>query len=648
MKYRAEIDGLRAIAVLPVMLFHAGYGYFKGGYVGVDVFFVISGYLITSIILFEKEAGTFTLAGFYERRARRILPALVVVVLVCIPFAWVWMSPRDLKEFAASVLAVALFSSNVLFWKQSGYFDSAAELKPLLHTWSLAIEEQYYLFFPLLILLAWRYGRNAVVAIIAVLAIVSLALAQWGSASEPSATFYLLPTRAWELLTGALIAFYLASEVYAAKADTNRGRAAAEFWSALGIVLICYAVLVFDESTPFPSLLALVPTIGAGLIILFAQSHTFVGKLLATRTLVSLGLISYSAYLWHQPLLAFARLRSEQAPSGALRSALLAASLLLAYLTWATVETWFRNRKNLPRFIIFRASSAALVLMAAVGYMGYSNDGYQEARLNEHQRALLDTARASPKRSECHDGPAERNLHSASDACEYFGKHVSWAVFGDSHTVELAYALAEGLQKFDVGIKQFSFGGCYPAYNRDDRSARCWDWTHEAVEYILANDRLKTVVVSYWINGALFGDHRASYPDLPEDIAIAEREARWKAYVDVIEVFRRAGKQVVVVLQAPELKRRAQDLIFTSTTQAGAVTGNTRLWWEARNQYVRSRISQMPEDVVIVDPADLFCDSAYCYAARNGEALYFDDDHMSIAGAEKVTNEIFRLLALSQ
>ena len=204
--YRPEIDGLRAIAVLPVILFHAGFSWFSGGYVGVDVFFVISGYLIAGIVLRELAAGTFSLAGFYERRARRILPALFFVMLVCLVPAWLWMMPRPLKEFGQSLVAVALFGSNFLFWDKSRYFDLAAEEKPLLHTWSLGVEEQFYVVLPLILLLGWRLGRRRLAWLFAVIAITSLALAQFTSGHRPMTNFYLPHTRAWELLLGVLLA----------------------------------------------------------------------------------------------------------------------------------------------------------------------------------------------------------------------------------------------------------------------------------------------------------------------------------------------------------------------------------------------------------------------------------------------------------
>jgi len=209
MKYRKEIDGLRTLAVLPVILFHAGCTTFSGGFVGVDIFFVISGYLITTIIVDEMEQGSFSLLNFYERRARRILPALFFVMLCTLPFAWFWMLPQDLKSFSQSLVALPLFASNVLFFLTSGYFDTANELKPLHHTWSLAVEEQYYVLFPLFLMLAWKLGKKWIILLLLLVAVVSVLAAQWGSTTHPSFTFYLLPTRGFEILIGALISLHI-------------------------------------------------------------------------------------------------------------------------------------------------------------------------------------------------------------------------------------------------------------------------------------------------------------------------------------------------------------------------------------------------------------------------------------------------------
>jgi peptidoglycan/LPS O-acetylase OafA/YrhL len=207
LEYRREIDGLRALAVVPVILFHAGFGWVRGGYVGVDVFFVISGYLITSIIVSEKNAGRFTLRGFYERRARRILPALFLVTIACIIPAWFWMLSNQLELFAESVLAVALFTSNILFWRKSDYFAPAVEDMPLLHTWTLAVEEQFYVVFPLFVLMIWKLGHRWLVGAIALVAVLSFAIAEYTSHTHPSAAFYFSQMRAWELMLGALAAF---------------------------------------------------------------------------------------------------------------------------------------------------------------------------------------------------------------------------------------------------------------------------------------------------------------------------------------------------------------------------------------------------------------------------------------------------------
>ena len=244
MKYRAEIDGLRALAVIPVILFHAGFEYFGGGYIGVDIFFVISGYLITTILIDDLENKKFSIINFYERRARRILPALFFMMLVCIPFAWMWMMPSHFKDFAQSLTAVSVFASNILFWKESGYFSVTAEMKPLLHTWSLAVEEQYYLIFPIFLFLAWRFGKNKVFQIIVILAVISLALSEWGWGNQSMANFYLAPTRAWEIFTGSITAFII----------NKRGVQANNTLSLIGFSAIVFSIFAYDKSTPFPSL----------------------------------------------------------------------------------------------------------------------------------------------------------------------------------------------------------------------------------------------------------------------------------------------------------------------------------------------------------------------------------------------------------
>lgn len=275
MNYRREIDGLRALAVIPVILFHADFKPFSGGFIGVDVFFVISGYLITTFILTELEAGEFSIIRFYERRARRILPALFLVMAVCLPLAWLWLLPGDMLNFSQSLIAVSVFASNILFWQQSGYFDTEAELKPLLHTWSLAVEEQFYVLFPLFLILGWRFGRKWLVLALAIVASLSLIMAQRRAVVNPAYAFFLLPTRGWELALGALVAFY-----FSRYPDSIYNPTLNQILSMLGLLLILFSIFAFSKSTPLPGPYALVPTVGAALILLFAWPQTWVGALL--------------------------------------------------------------------------------------------------------------------------------------------------------------------------------------------------------------------------------------------------------------------------------------------------------------------------------------------------------------------------------
>lgn len=366
MDYRREIDGLRALAVLPVILFHAGFETFSGGFVGVDVFFVISGYLITTIILAELEQGKFSIVNFYERRARRILPALFLVMLVCIPFAWFWLLPSDMKDFSQSLVAVSVFASNILFWRESGYFDSAAELKPLLHTWSLAVEEQFYVLFPLLLMLFWRLGKRWILFTLGILFVTSLALAQWAAYANPAAAFYLLPTRGWELLIGAFAAFYLS------KANRHEfANIVSEIGGWLGVALILYAIFTFTKATPFPGLYALVPTLGTGMVILFATKQTTVGKFIGNKAFVGIGLISYSAYLWHQPLFAFARQASFAQPSHTFFLLLSALALVLAYVSWRFIEAPFRNKSIIGKGSVFIFAIFGSLNFFVLGILGH-------------------------------------------------------------------------------------------------------------------------------------------------------------------------------------------------------------------------------------------------------------------------------------
>lgn len=364
MHYRKEIDGLRAIAIIPVIWVHAGLPFFTGGFLGVDVFFVISGFLITSILFKEFESNSFTLLKFYERRARRILPALLAVIIVTsfvVPL--ISVHPKFLGDYGNSVLSTILFSSNIYFWQTSGYFGSASELSPMLHTWSLAVEEQYYIFFPLLLMVLFSHSKKVVVSALILIFIVSLLISEWGAINSPIANFYLLPSRVWELLAGVLasIFYYNASLVKIRNKYSN-------YLSVLGIIFISISYFLFSPLTLHPASLTILPVLGAVLVLLFSAGNNIVGKLLSMRPFVFIGLISYSLYLWHQPIFALMKksyslhLEISQTLFGILLT------FILSYLTWKFVETPFRNKQQFSQFKIFKLSIASIVIVAVVGF----------------------------------------------------------------------------------------------------------------------------------------------------------------------------------------------------------------------------------------------------------------------------------------
>lgn len=638
MDYRREIDGLRAVAVLPVILFHAGFQFVGGGFVGVDIFFVISGYLITTILINELEAGHFSIINFYERRARRILPALFVLLLACLPFAWLWLIPEDLKGFAQSLMAVTTFASNILFWRQSDYFDVAAEFKPLLHTWSLAVEEQFYLLFPLFLMLFWRRSQRLLLALLAGAALLSLGAAQWGVAYNPTATFFLLPTRGWELAIGALCAFYMT------RAAAGQPAPRASQWGSLaGLALIAFSIFAFSKHTPFPSVYALLPTVGAALVILFATPATLAGRILGSRLAVGIGLVSYSAYLWHQPILAFARHRSLDGPSQPQMAALVALTLVLAYLSWQYIEKPFRNRSKFGRTQIFTFAAAGSLLFFAIGIAGHKTDGMKAVKTTPQQMQVLQTVTSSPERKGCHT--QGRDYLKPQDACTFNGAGGEWAVFGDSHAIELAYVLAEQLRERGEGVRQFSFSGCVPSYQRKvEGNPGCGEWSSETVDFIAADPHIREVVISYRLHSALYGNHESVYPRLPSEFSDQQRSAIWTSYKTILQRFVDAGKHVTVVLQAPELPRQVDKLIRMADDPRN-VAGVSADWWHRRSAYVEQRLAELPRAVRVLRPESLLCDAARCYAVRDARALYFDDDHMSPYAAGLVARQILDGLA---
>ncbi|MDA0786867.1 MAG: acyltransferase family protein [Proteobacteria bacterium] len=611
MKYRAEIDGLRAIAVVPVIFFHAGFEIFSGGFVGVDVFFVISGYLITTILIEDIENKRFSIVKFYKRRARRILPALFFVMLVCIPFAWMWMLPSHMKDFSRSLVAVSLSASNFLFWRESGYFESAAEEKPLLHTWSLAVEEQYYVLFPIFLVVAWRFGKNNVFWIIIVMASVSLLLSELAWRNDASANFYLPHTRAWELFAGSIAAFVV----------QKRGVRKNDVLSFLGVSAIIFSIFAYDESTPFPSVYTLVPVIGAVLIVLFGNKETIVARLLSLKIFVGFGVISYSAYLWHQPLFAFARIRLLQEPSLIIMLMLSVLSLLLAVLSWKYVEKPFRKTKKIKTEYVISLGVLGFSTVIIIGMTGHLQDGFK-TRYQGSDLSLIISAESSPLNDKCHFPQKQESLERK--ACVYFAGIPSVAVLGNSHGSELAYALAESLENHGVAIIPHTMSGCTHVYqNENEVGSICYAWHQNVVAKLRDNETVQTIIVSYRNERELLN---ASYRD---------------GLVKMIEAFINSKKKVIVVLQAPLPGAHIYKYISLAlSSMTTSVMGLSRKEWEQTYNATNLLIAELPDDVDVIDPADIFCGKNDCLVIKDGKALYFDDNHMSRYGARLVADFI--------
>jgi len=648
MEYRKEIDGLRALAVLPVIFFHTGLSTFSGGYVGVDIFFVISGYLITSLILNEQKTGAFSIVDFYERRARRILPALTVVLFFATLAAYSILDPWLLKQFSQSLVSVASFSSNVFFYLKSGYFSAASDQIPLIHTWSLAVEEQYYLFFPILVVLLWPYGQRALIWLLILVALFSLALADYLSDKSVDANFYLIFSRAWELFSGSIIAFVPRHNI-----DTDRW--IKDSLSTLGLILLAYSIFFFDESTPFPSIFTLVPVIGTSLIILFSDPHTIVGRFLSKKILVAIGLMSYSLYLWHHPIFSFLRHLSIGEPEPKYFALAIVLSFLISFLSWKYIEKPFRNRKKLKRRTIAWLASLSVMCFLLVGFIGHFGNGFP---LRFNPSLYADSIQHSPKRDDCHT--CCRAYLPPNQACRYLGKKITWAAFGDSHMVELAYALSQKLKPYDEGLLHLTFSGCPPSYGFELKNISCTSWINQSVAYLANQESITHIFLGFRYSDFLFGNQADSYPHTPNidptyQLADAyqnysqesSRELYWEGFERIISTLLATGKVVYVLYPIPELpigiRKAIMPLtIFGTAPLLDLARTTTAAYYFERHRFILDKLNRLPygPSLRAVKPFDILCHNEYCPMVKEGKALYFDDHHLSLAGANFIVESL--------
>ena len=391
--YRPEIDGLRAIAVISVIFYHAqielfNHKLFLGGFIGVDIFFVISGYLITSIILKELHVtGNFSFSKFYERRIRRILPALLLIMLASLPLAWLYLLPTSLVDFSKSILYSLGFGSNFYFhFSGEEYGAISGFFKPMLHTWSLSVEEQYYILFPIILLISLRFFKNYLIVIFLIGFLLSLVIADWGSKNYPSFTFYVLPTRGWELLAGSILAYYELK--LGQRSQNNILNKTLPF---VGLFLILFSVMFFNDKIPHPSFITLLPIMGVCLIIWFTGKKKLVTNLLSSKILVGIGLISYSLYLWHYPIFAYARI-TDFVQGDVFRKLFIAlVIIILSILTYFFIERPARNKKNQLKSILIILFSFYLVLIIT-NLLIVKNNGYKKERNINNQIVNLDNA----------------------------------------------------------------------------------------------------------------------------------------------------------------------------------------------------------------------------------------------------------------
>lgn len=638
MRYRAEIDGLRALAVLPVILFHGGFSWFDGGYVGVDVFFVVSGYLITSILINDLEKGSFSLVKFYERRARRILPALFFVILCTIPFAFRWMNPEQFELFSQSLVAITIFSSNVLFWLKTGYFAPAAENNPLLHTWSLAVEEQFYLFFPIMLALLWKFGRRTIVAVIVILSVLSLFISEMGWRQFPSANFYLVFSRIWELGVGAICAFLL----YKRSVNLKSRNSIAVF----GVMLIFYSIIVYDESTPFPSLFTLAPVVGTALIIIYAQNN-FVQKVLANKLLVGVGLISFSAYLWHQPLFAFARIRSESEPSFVLMGVLSVCSLLLAYFSWRFVEQPFRKRVGVGVFDkqqIFSCAAFGSLLFMTLGFFGHATDGFPNRLAPSGVPfSKIDnmTAVNAGLSAECSiQGPDVATVIS-SQICQT-GPSPSILVWGDSFAMHLLPGLTAGSVGRKHDLIQLTKSSCVPIFGialttrslPPSWSESCIRFNETVKQYLIEAKNIEYVFMSSPLS-------ILQTRTLSKDGKLSERSDALirDSLNDTAEFLSKIGKKAIFVAPPPSTgsdlsKCPTYHLTFrgSENIECKFLESNFSEDYENVRRFLASEEIEIP----VIFPEFYICKDGVCYSYVDNVNLYRDSGHFSVQGSKYI------------
>jgi peptidoglycan/LPS O-acetylase OafA/YrhL len=640
--YRPDIDGLRAVAIVPVVLFHAGADALPGGFVGVDVFFVISGFLITGLLQQEIDGGRFSLTRFYERRIRRLFPALYAMLVGTSAIAAWLLLPVDLVAFGKSVLATSVFASNVLFWQESGYFGRAADETPLLHTWSLAVEEQFYILFPLfLVFVAARRGRRYVVAT-ALVSAAAFVLSVVLVTTDRDAAFYLAPARAWELGLGALLALDAV--------PSSRRRSVRTAVAALGSVAIALSVLAYSPATAFPGTAALLPCLGAAAIIWAGRGgHNVVGDVLSARPVVLVGLVSYSLYLWHWPALALGRYYAVRDLTAVETTIVVALASVAAVASWRYVERPFRGKSGwLERGQLFGAAIVTTCGLAAIGAGVMVSSGWP-ARLDADVRRLA-------------DGSTDRRPHDwgcGSESIAAVGRGEvcrvgaagatapTFLLWGDSHARVMFDALGPVAARHGVSGLAAVRTRCPPLLgvrrvDRDD-AEDCAAFNAAVVEYLTrAPEVTDVVLVARWALTAegvreepgetvLIVDPASTEVSVAENRRVFARSMRRS-----VEALRELGKRVWVVASVPEVGWDVPSVLARSQRfDRPGPPAPSRAQFVARQTHADVTLGAMDAlpGVHVLRPDAVLCAGDRCVVQKAGRPLYFDSHHLSLTGA---------------
>lgn len=623
--YRPDIDGLRAVAVLAVVLHHLSAPLVPGGYVGVDVFFVVSGYLITGIISREMAESQFTFARFYERRARRIFPALFAVLAVTLLAAYFLLLPSDMVSTLRGALGTLFFTSNVVFWRDmaAGYFAATdTALNPLLHTWSLAVEEQFYVFFPVLLLLCFRFARRHIMAVLLVCAVVSLAGAALLVYSKSVAVFFLSPFRTWELLAGSLLALHAVPPL--------RSRMLRELVAGAGLLAIVAACFVYDSKTTFPGLAALAPVLGAAALIhAGASGPSFASRLLQLHPMVWVGLISYSLYLWHWPLIVFTRYATGFEPITPHIPALFVVSLVLGYLSYRFIEQPFRRSAVFSRRTVFGSSAACAAMLSLVAGTGLWVGGF-ESRFSPAVVAL-DKARA-PKIPfvQCDGKPA--GSWCVLGKTDVAPRTLLW---GDSHLLAWAPALDQIFRERGESAVFAAMSTCPPmqGIHRNIANQNCPQHNVHVLDYLLANPGITTVVMA--ANWA--GYFRADGPVIlgREGAALMGVAAAQKGLSDSLAWLSNGGRRVVVIGPVPVYDKSVPLALAVGLATQRDLLTSTDVEQMNKNSSFFQVVSAagVPPNLTVLNPIEWLC-ADKCATTKNGEPLYRDSNHLSVIGAQ--------------